>query len=891
MAGPTIDLDSYTFKFGISDFDTRVSVSGVPDGGAVRSIELDYMSADGFSLVSEGDYVYLVFPNIEQIDEKPFRKFMLRFVVGYTSDGNGDAYDELDVVYVQRDVYVYAVEYEGDPDIDFIENLATRVDEGAEVVIHGHNLTDGLSVKMFDGGEEHVMEPEDLVFDIGNDGTGTVSFSLYPGMLGLDDRGHEPCGSYSVYFGYGRHNYDSGTLLSLIRYKYDSDTEEMQKYSTENFTRESKCYETGSMSLVYDTVDEFGNAVLNPQSDPASGDTIVVRRRSDIYYENNHYTCDVDIGELYGLLMLNNEAGSVHRVVDGVVHDIEATLVQLSYGDAIVLSNQTDPENDGLWFVSVDAWVRRECDLFVYTMVRLKYSKNLTHKSGELKLDGVQLSDGDLVWLANQLENSEDGIWVARTGNWEGFNPYQYDGARKDSSPVCPDDCFDIPSPWPVGMYTVVDLGVRVSYPVDLVCRDDVPYKCGTRNVCGHVVEPGAVVALLNQEDGGNGMYLVKCGDWEKVADLDALDVKGTSVDMTGSMVVQNDIDFCECGGVFHIDYFFLTPTCYLHHMQRTVKIQCGGASIVPNPEGSQVRITEYVVTVGEEATLVGNRGRVPGDPVKEDCTVSNDDYEVDFGLHLVETRQFVQSPACVTTPACSPMCDMPRFYNLRTTDEYRDSNDANGFTIKFWRLESDGWHLYAYVGSGTRQVGMDYWVYHLHVKGRATENLVDVNEHDWFTVNGGVLATGDGADSFGLCDDTWEFQSVDDEGVIHRTHTLDSSTLYMPWRISCTTNILAHCYEYDGRVLRTSCADMLDAEKSVAASGEMCVSCMGAGCASCDYTGRMPQGYLHGMPHLFAVAYYREAMSKSRFVAEYNAYDPNCIWYVPDAGTEGNNG
>ena len=38
----------------------------------------------------------------------------------------------------------------------------------------------------------------------------------------------------------------------------------------------------------------------------------------------------------------------------------------------------------------------------------------------------------------------------------------------------------------------------------------------------------------------------------------------------------------------------------------------------------------------------------------------------------------------------------------------------------------------------------------------------------------------------------------------------------------------------------------------------------------------------MHGMPHLFGVAYYTEVMSKSQFVAEYNKYDPVCIGYVP---------
>ena len=815
MSGPSVNLGQYTFRFGELGQSTPVTIE-VPEGGVARSLELDFSSADGFQLAMDGDVVKLEVPALAYTGDRPYKKFGLTFVVGYTlpdEEGvNPEIYDEVDVVYAKVSVDVFAVLYESDPDIDFIENLATKVTESESVIVHGHNMTDGLSIKLYNGEKEYVLTPDDIEFDIADNGYGTAAFGIFPRMLAEDANGNEPCGVYDIYFSYGKNNYDVGGT-SIIRYKYDSATEDQQKYSTENFTREKKCYETGSMSLVYDTVDEHGNPVSNPQSDPRLGNDIIVR---------------------------------------------------------------INPEDN--------------CEDFFYTMVRVKYNKNLTHKAGELKLNGIQLYDGDLVWLSNQLVEEEEGLWVVRTGNWEGYDPYLYSGASKDHlEPVCPANCVDIPTPYKVDKHVLIDLGATASYPVDYVCKEDVPYKCGSRTICGYNVEPGAVVALLNQKD-GNGIYVVRCGEWEKIGDLNENDVKGTTIDMTHAIIVQNDIDFCKCGGVFHIDYFFLTPSCYLNHLQRTVKIQCGGASIVPNADGSQVRITEYVITAGEEASLVGNRGRVPGDPVKEDCTVVNEDFEVDFGLHLVEYRQFVLDPPCLTSPACSPVCDIPRFYNLHTTDDYTNSNDRNGFTIKFWRHEADGWHLYAYIGSGTRTTGVDYYVYHLHVAGKASETQVNVNEHDWFTVNeesGGVLALGDGADEFGLCDDRWEFQYKDAEGNIVRTHNLNSETLYMPWRISCTTTLLAHC-NYDDHKHRTTCADMDDPAKAIAASGDMCDTCEGTGhigeaiCPVCDGTGRHPQGYMHGMPHLFGVAYYTEVMSKSQFVAEYNKYDPACIGYVP---------
>lgn len=884
MATPTVELGNYTFKFGVSDYDTPVTVSA-DDGSTVRSLELDYRSYEyEFVLIESYGSIFLYFPEVYRLDYEPFRKFRLNFIVG-TTDYDGDDYDERDVKYTQVDIDVFAVAFEGDPMIDFVENLATKTTESESVVIHGRNLTTGLSVKLYNGETEYVVPPDSIEFDIDENGEGTATFTVFPGMLAMDPNGIEPCGEYELYFSYGNQNYGS-TGLNLIRYKYDSSTEEMQAYSTEVFTNESMCYTTGSMSLVYDSVDERGNAVSNPQADPRTGETIFVRRPSQSFYERNHYVYHKNIDNLSGFVTLSNdEDDSLQVVKDGVLYNIddkEAT-VDLTTGFPVWLDNQDAYMTNGLWFVTAGDWVRNVCEAYIYTMVRVKYNKNLTHKAGQLKLTGIQLYEGDIVWLSNQLIEAENGLWVVQTGNWVGYNPYTY---GEYIIAECPDNCHEETVPFPVNEFVLVDLGAKASYPVDYVCRDDVSYKCGTRTVCGHKVEPGKVVALLNQKNSEDGIYLVKCGEWEKLGDVVESDISGTNINMTHNIVVQNDIDFCQCGGVFHIDYFYLTPTCYLHHLQRTVKILCSGASIAPNTAENQFILTEYQIRTGEEDSLIGNRGRTVGDPSKEDCTRPNEDFEVEFGLTLVEQRQYVKEPDCIISPACAGICDIPRLYNLRTTKEYTSSGDKNGFTIKFWRKEKDGWHLYAYIGSGTPMTGMDYYVYHLHVQGVAVENLVDVNEHDWFKVTTGVIASGDGADSFGLCDDRWEFVSTDSEGERVTTHTLDSTTLYQQWRITCTTNLLAHCYDYE-RELRTTCEDMNDAVKNIAAVGDMCEECEGTGiyqgseCPVCGGSGKCPEGYLQGMPHLFAVAYYTTAMTKSQFVAEYNKYynnGDNCI-------------
>lgn len=866
MGTPSITLGYYTFPF--AEINAPIDVFAIDengdDDGRVRSVELEAINgvSNGFYLTLEGEEnVLLNIPPLYADKSEVYRKIPLRFVIGYIDvdkdefDKNGlDYYEEDDLTYKRVDVNVFATVFGKElPTITYVENLASRVDEAASVVVHGTNMTDGLSIKLTNGETEYVVPPEDIEFEIDKDGVGTATFTVYPGMLATDGNGSEPCAQYNIYFSYGDQVFGDPSI-GLIRYKYDSETDEQQRYSTEGVTIEKECYKTGSMSLVYDSVDENGNAVLNAAADPRFG--------NDIYFKIDPDTKCTDY--FYTMVRLKYNKNLTHKA--GL---LKLNGIQLMEGDVVWLARQTVESENGLWLVQQGNWKG-----FNENPVRLYYSQNIENKYGLLELDGVQLNRGDVVYLSNQAVVSDNGYWTVRERAWKQIDD-------------CGVECHRVPTPMPVDDKVLVDLGARASYPVDYVCRDNVPYKCGSRTICNYKVSPGNVVALLNQENGEDGIYLVTCSNWIKLSDVLESDVKGTTVDFTSRIIVQNDIDFCKCGGIFHIDYYFLTPSCYMHHLQRSVKIICAGASIAPNDADHQFRITEYQIRVGEEDALIGNNGRTPGDPVKETCVVDNEDFDYDFGLSLIEHRQFVQDPQCIQTPMCDTICDVPRIYNLRMPAGYSNSNDRNGFTIKFWRLEEDGWHLYAYVASGTQMTGMDYYVYHLHVKGKATEAMVDVNEHDWFSETTGVIAGGDYGDAFGICDDTWEFMIGYDEDGKPVTRTgLDSETLYMPWRISCTTNLFAHSYPHS--TLRTSCLDMADAAKTVDAVGDMCEDCEGTGldpdtgatCPTCDGTGKNPEGYLVGMSHLFGVAYYTTTMSKSQFVAEYNQYDPNCIWY-----------
>ena len=786
MEDMLVTLGSYTFPMKGGDGSSNLIGIYPVDGITLVKVAVD-ANEPYFRVTGEGEDSFLLFPYYEEPFPTKVQKYEFDLSVQYAVDDS----DEL-MVGIQHIVMYGKVYVEGrdtDPVVTYVDNLASKVNTTAEVVLHGKNLDDGLSVFISMGEDTYVVPPEDIEYDLDDEGTGTMKFTVYPGMLAMDE-GDELCYSYTLTLGYSPFDNTRYPAPGLIRYRYSTDNDNAINTVT-SVTGEGACYTPSTMELVYDSYDENGEYVSNPAAGKF-GDTLYVRMK---------------------------------------------------------------PGSD--------------CTKYLYTQVRLKYNKNLYSKSGEKTLDGVSLVDGDVVWLSHQLNEEENGLWVVKIGRWVGFD-WGNDNVPSYGPPSCPQNCFAEPTPYPVTDEVLVDLGARVTYQVDLVCSEDVPYKCGTREVCHYTATPGMVLALKNQQAGDDGIWFVTCSEWVKIGELGDMD--GTNVDMTRQIVTQNNIDFCKCGGIFYIDYFYMNPSCYLTHRQRTVKIMCAGASIAPNAADKQFILTEYVVRTGEEDSLVGYRGRTPGDPVKEDCIKQEEDFEVENGLNMVETLQDpCEGPCaepdcdgeieCLTAPDCERICNIPRYYNLEMPADYKNSNDTNGFTIKFWHHERDGWHLYAYIGSGTQLSGMDYYVYHLHVKGVAVEQLVDVNEHQWFAVTTGVLAIGDGRDSFGLVDDTWEFYRVsyDEEGEEVRTPTrvLDDETLYQPWRIKCTTTLMAHRrYIDEDDELRTTCEQMKDAVISE----------------------RFREDILCGVPNLYGFAYYKKVMTKGEFVNEYNKFNSKCI-------------
>jgi hypothetical protein len=240
------------------------------------------------------------------------------------------------------------------------------------------------------------------------------------------------------------------------------------------------------------------------------------------------------------------------------------------------------------------------------------------------------------------------------------------------------------------------------------------------------------------------------------------------------------------------------------------------------------IDVTDYKITAEANSDLVTDSHRTAGDPVKETCMEEVENYDADHRVDIKDNR-YGCGAEVIVAPNGMKICRCEHVYNIDKETAF-STRDRNGFSIVFWQYdeEKERWHLYAYIGAGRYDLGMNYYVYHLCTNGIAGEEDVDENvevgllgedgrpldetTHDaWFVNHGGKLAEG-----FGLFDDTWNFKLVDEESdEVSYSHVLNEKTLYSMWAIKCTTAMCGTRVYRDGSILRTTCKDMADVEKT----------------------------------------------------------------------------
>lgn len=701
------------------------------------------------------------------------------------------------------------------PAVQYIDNIATKVGTTEYVTIYGHDFNDDLVVFLDrPDGTCVSLSGKDLYRAYGKDGGyDTISFIFGKPFVALDSTCSEICGTYAVNLGYG---------------------------------------ECGANSIEAGSAD-FTTAWVN--------NLYLIRYRFD--------STNKELSE-------QTPGGAMTTVDPKCFYSTEIELVKDDYD-----SDSKSPSGGGVTSsLGSNIYFRikpdTDCSKLAYYRVKLKYSRNLPKRAGELTLEGVALSEGDLVWLDKQFDGG-NGLWIVQGGEWIGLKSYldgqsgydeYYDPCQRPEQ-----------EPLPVDSNIIADLGVHVKDKVTVTCDSDVPAekRYGTQKICNTIVRPGDTVLLTNQSDGANGLWEVTCAEWiQRSENVPAHG--GTSISGDDFVVVQNDIDFCTCQhngkNIFHIWYYYLNGACYLARASRTVKITCGlKGSLFPS---QGVDVTDYRITAEANSDLVTDSHRTAGDPVRETCMEEVENYDADHRVDIKDNR-YGCGTEVIVAPNGMKICRCEHVYSIDNETAF-SSRDRNGFSIVFWQYdeEKELWHLYAYIGAGRYDLGMNYYVYHICTNGIAVEDDVDENTeilpigadglpmkettHDaWFVNHGGKLAEG-----FGVFDDTWNFKLVDEEtDQVSYSHVLDEKTLYSMWSIKCTTTMCAKRNYRDGSILRNSCACERKDGKKVDPN---CV-----GMDEAEATSHVMNDVI-ATPDTWGFKFYNEALSKGRLCNIWNS-------------------
>lgn len=701
------------------------------------------------------------------------------------------------------------------PTVQYIDNIATKVGTTEYVTIYGHDFNDDLVVFLDrPDGTCVSLSGKDLYRAYGKDGGyDTISFIFGKPFVALDSTCSEICGTYAVNLGYG---------------------------------------ECGANSI------EAGSADFSTA------------------WNNNLYLIRYRFDSTNKELSEQTPGGAMTTVDPKCFYSTDIELVNDDYD-----SDSKSPSGGGVTSsLGSNIYFRikpdTDCSKLAYYRVKLKYSRNLPKRAGELTLDGVALSEGDLVWLDKQFDGG-NGLWIVQSGDWIGLKSY-LDGQSGYDEYYNPCQRPE-QEPLPVDSNIIADLGVHVKDKVTVTCDSDVPAekRYGTQKICNTIVRPGDTVLLANQSDGANGLWEVTCAEWiQRSENVPAH--SGASISGDDFVVVQNDIDFCTCQhngkNIFRIWYYYLNGACYLARASRTVKITCGlKGSLFPS---QGVDATDYRITAAANSDLVTDSHRTAGDPVKETCMEEVENYDADHRVDIKDNR-YGCGAEVIVAPNGMKICRCEHVYNIDKETAF-STRDRNGLSIVFWQYDAsdERWHLYAYIGAGRYDLGMNYYVYHLCTNGIAGEGDVDENvevgllgedgrpldetTHDaWFVPHGGKLAEG-----FGMFDDTWNFKLVDDEtDEVSYSHVLNEKTLYSMWSVKCTTTMCGIRIYRGDSLLRNSCTCELKDGKKVDPN---CV-----GMDEAEATSQVMTDVI-ATPDTWGFKFYNEAITKGRLCNIWNS-------------------
>jgi len=160
---------------------------------------------------------------------------------------------------------------------------------------------------------------------------------------------------------------------------------------------------TGTNLLSYDLIKITANGVSFPVQSSDIEDTVIKTKLPNMMpgYYDIVIQCDSDVYSIRIIRYLHDLEPSL---IDGTEKMQKASISLLFDSDGI----------DGRFGKYIEIPVNPLSKLYE---IKTKISSNIV-KIGEIEVNDIQLTSGDIVYLTNQNISSENGIWTVNTTNW-----------------------------------------------------------------------------------------------------------------------------------------------------------------------------------------------------------------------------------------------------------------------------------------------------------------------------------------------------------------------------------------------------------------------------------------------------------------------------------------
>ena len=374
-------LSLSTYKF-ISNLvnDTKIAEILYSDDTISFSIDSEIFSIETITDTTQSDYgrSYLVIKNNTLINDANTINFNI----------------VNDTVITVESFELYQIDFA----IKYIDNVASKENTYPVITIHGYGFDSTFNVNLvyYDGNVGSCIQIDNNELTITNT---SISFTLFNKYLIHNSNNNEICTVYDICVKTGLcGTICTGSCAKLIRYKYNSDNISQLNYG---------CYYANNMNIVYDTSDSISSG-----SSGKYGKTMYYRLTSNIdcnlikyYYVRLKY--NERLSNKYGEILLNNI-----QLLDGDIVWLSSQYVDDEDGLWMVHAD------DWTYICNVDEYTFIDLGVRVTDTIKLKYDQQIS-KYGIQTINTIVLSIGDLILLTNQTDTLDNGIWRVQCNEWE----------------------------------------------------------------------------------------------------------------------------------------------------------------------------------------------------------------------------------------------------------------------------------------------------------------------------------------------------------------------------------------------------------------------------------------------------------------------------------------